>query len=68
MIVGGMTPSRMVISEKAASMAPAADSVWPIIDLLEEIGIDLMRCPKTVESDRCSILSFSGVEVPWALT
>ena len=26
-----------------------------------------MRPPKTVDSDRCSILSFSGVEVPCAL-
>ena len=48
-------------------MAPAADSVWPIIDLLDEIGIWLMRSPKTVDSDICSILSFSGVEVPCAL-
>jgi len=67
-MVGGMTPSRMVISEKAASIAPAAESVWPIMDLLEEIGIDRIRSPNTVDSDRCSILSFSGVEVPWALT
>jgi hypothetical protein len=58
----------MVISEKAASTAPAADSVWPIIDLLEEIGMSRMRSPKTADSDMCSILSFSGVEVPWALT
>ena len=67
-MVGGMTPSRMVISENAASIAPAADSVWPIIDLFDEIGIVRMRSPNTVDSDRCSILSFSGVEVPWALT
>jgi len=62
-----MTPSRMVISEKAASIAPAAESVWPIIDLFDETGMRLMRSPNTVESDRCSILSFSGVEVPCAL-
>jgi hypothetical protein len=68
LIVGGMTPFCMVSSENAASIAPAADSVWPIIDLLDETGIDRVRGPNTVESDRCSILSFSGVEVPCALT
>ena len=40
----------------------------PIIDLLDEIGMVFIRSPNTVDSDRCSILSFSGVEVPWALT
>ena len=28
-------------SENTASTAPAADSVWPIMDLLEEIGTRL---------------------------
>lgn len=42
-MVGGMTPSRMVMNEKAASIAPAADSVWPIIDLLDDTGIERMR-------------------------
>jgi hypothetical protein len=50
-MVGGMTPSRMVISENAASMAPAADSVCPIIDLFDDTGSLRMRSPKTVDSD-----------------
>ena len=54
--------------ENTASTAPAADSVWPIIDLLDEIGSVLTRSPNTVEQPRYSILSFSGVEVPCALT
>ena len=66
-MVGGSTPSSMVLIEKIASMAPAAVSVWPIIDLLELIGTPFMRSPMTASSDIASILSFSGVEVPWAL-
>ena len=37
-MVGGMRWWSSVISVITASTAPAADSVWPIIDLLEEIG------------------------------
>ena len=47
-----------------ASTAPAAVSVWPIIDLFDDIGMLRMRSPNTVETPRHSILSFSGVEVP----
>ncbi len=32
-----------------ASTAPAADSVWPIIDLLDEIGTSLTRSPSTAD-------------------
>jgi len=38
------------------------------MDLLEEIGTPFMRSPNTAETPRYSILSFSGVEVPCALT
>ena len=41
--------------------------VWPIIDLFDEIGTRAMRSPKTAMQPIDSILSFSGVEVPWAL-
>ena len=58
----------MVSSVKTASTAPAAVSVWPIIDLLDEIGIDAARSPNTADAPTHSILSFSGVPVPWALT
>ena len=42
--------------------------VWRLIDLFDEIGTFLTRSPRTVETPRYSILSFSGVEVPCALT
>ena len=51
-----------------ASTAPAADSVCPIIDLFDEIGSVFMRSPNTAEVLIASILSFSGVLVPCALT
>ena len=40
-MVGGMRWCSSVISVITASTAPAADSVCPIIDLLEEIGTSL---------------------------
>ena len=66
-MVGGMRWCSSVSSENTASTAPAAVKVWPIIDLLDEIGMPRMRSPNTAETPRCSILSFSGVEVPCAL-
>jgi hypothetical protein len=68
LIVGGRMPSSIVLIENVASMAPAAVSVWPIIDLFELTGTRFMRSPNTASSDIASILSFSGVPVPWALT
>ena len=56
-----------VSSENAASTAPAAEMVWPIIDLFDDTGICLARSPNTAEIPKYSILSFSGVAVPWAL-
>ena len=47
--------------------APAAQPVWPTIDLFDEIGNRAMRSPNTAVQLMASILSFSGVEVPWAL-
>ena len=63
-----MRPLRMVKSDITASTAPAAVSVWPIMDLLDEIGTDFIRSPITAMQPIDSILSFSGVPVPWALT
>ncbi len=68
LMVGGMRPLAMVRSDSTASTAPAAVSVWPIIDLLDEIGTFSMRSPKTAMQLMASILSFSGVEVPCAFT
>ncbi|MOA64790.1 hypothetical protein D3C78_1909580 [compost metagenome] len=67
MIVGGRVPVSMVCSENTASTAPAAVKVWPIIDLLDDSGMFFRPSPKTASMEPYSILSFSGVEVPWAL-
>ena len=68
LIVGGTQPSRMVRIETIASIAPAAPSVWPIIDLLAVIEIRPAPSPKIVRIAWSSALSPSGVEVAWALT
>ena len=67
LIVGGSNSLLRVRMEKAASTAPAAVRVWPIIDLLELIGIRPARSPNSCWMPKASILSFSGVPVPWAL-
>ncbi len=66
--MGGRRPFAIVMQEITASTAPAAVSVWPIIDLLDEIGTPRIRSPRTAEQPSASILSFSGVPVPCALT
>ena len=50
------------------SMAPAAPSVCPIIDLLAVTGTDAARSPRTVLMAWSSVLSPSGVDVACALT
>ena len=57
----------MASMPSAASMAAAAPRVWPIWDLLAEIGILPRPGPKTARSDATSAASPLGVEVPWAL-
>lgn len=66
-MVGGSVPVNIVCSENTASTAPAAVSVWPIIDLFDDTGIPTSRSPNTADIAPYSILSFSGVEVPCAL-
>ena len=66
-MVGGIRWCSSVSSEKIASTAPAAEMVWPTIDLFDDTGICLARSPNTAEMPRYSILSFSGVAVPCAL-
>ena len=51
-----------------ASIAPAAPSVWPSIDLFAVIEIRSASSPKIVRMAWSSALSPSGVEVAWALT
>src|SRR5213595_454140 len=60
-MVGGIRWCSSVSSENTASTAPAAERVWPTIDLLDDTGICVARSPNTVEIPRYSILSFSGV-------
>ena len=51
-----------------ASIAPAAPSVWPIIDLLAVTATRGAWSPKIVRIAWSSALSPSGVEVAWAFT
>ena len=52
----------------ARPAAPQAPWGWPIIDLVELIGIAAARGPKHFFSAAVSIRSFSSVLVPWRLT
>ena len=51
-----------------ASTAPAAPSRWPIADFVDETGTRCARSPSAALIASVSARSFSGVEVPWALT
>src|SRR5918997_1396942 len=63
-MVGGMRPLAIVRTENTASTAPAAVSVWPTIDLFDEIGTDFMRSPMTATQPIDSILAFSRTSAP----
>ena len=52
----------------AASIAPAAPSVWPIWPLDEETNTSGRWSPKQAFKARVSIASFKGVPVPCAFT
>src|SRR5439155_203102 len=67
-IVGGAIWSRMARTVVASSIAPAAEIVWPIIDLVELMRSRAACGPKTALSAAVSTRSFIGVEVPWAFT
>src|SRR5262249_17975707 len=62
--IGPSRPSRSASQQKAASIAPAAPSVWPTSGLDELVG---GGSPKTRATAEHSIRSFSGVPVPWRL-
>ena len=52
-----------------ASTAPAAPSIWPVMLLVELTTIFRARSsPRAFLMARVSVLSFMGVEVPWAFT
>lgn len=65
--VGGSTPSRSAITQVAASMAPAAPSIWPTCDLVLLIGA-AVRPANRASTALVSALSLVGVPVPWPLT
>src|SRR3954466_2368346 len=66
-MVGGIRWYSSVSSENTASTAPAAEIVCPTIDLFDDTGILGRWSPNTTAGVLYSILSFSGVAVPWGL-
>src|SRR5690606_23672594 len=67
LIVGGAIWSRMASTQKAASMAPAAPSRCPVIDLVEDMEAALAPSPRN-RSTAPSSMPSAMVEVPCALT
>ena len=68
MIVGGTTWSRIASSDAISSTAPAAPSMCPVIDFVEETLIFPAASPNTLAMAVASFESLSGVDVPWAFT
>ena len=66
--VGGRKPRASDSTEATASMAPAAPSVWPTIDLMLDTGTVGARAPRTLLIASVSAASLCGVPVPCALT
>ena len=67
-MVGGRKFSCSASVQITASVAPAAPSMCPVIDLVEETGILYARSsPNTSFRTRVSDASPTGVEVPCAL-
>ena len=60
-------PSRIPRRQKIASIAPAAPSVCPVIDFVDETATSYARFPNVVLIAAVSALSFAWVEVPCAL-
>ena len=68
LIVGGITPVWIALTQVISSTAPAAWIRWPSIDLTLVNGTFGARSPNTRRTAADSILSFSFVPVPCALT
>src|SRR3989441_7422030 len=67
LMVGGTTPVWTTSAHTAASTAPAAPSMCPVIDLVDP-KISLRACaPNTAFTAAVSAASPCGVDVPWAL-
>ena len=65
MIVGGSFSRSIARIDAAASVAPAAPSRCPVIDLVADVGGGWL--PKTLRTALASEASPSSVEVAWAL-
>jgi hypothetical protein len=65
--VGGAIWSRMARAVKAASIAPAAPSRWPVADLVDDMVALPAASPSMRSTAPSSISSPRGVEVPCAL-
>ena len=61
-------PSFTASTLAMASTAPAAPSMWPVMDLVELTISFPAWSPNTFFRAAVSPLSFRGVEVPWAFT
>ncbi len=66
--VGGSSRRAIASTVTSASMAPAAPSVWPCIDLVELTASALACAPKASASDSISMASPSRVPAPCAFT
>src|SRR3954465_5334085 len=66
-IVGGIRPLVIASAHAAPSTAPAAPSIWPVIDLVDETATSCAWSPSTALIATVSDASFNGVEVPCAL-
>ena len=67
LIVGGILPSLIANIDANDSIAPAAPSKWPVIDFVELIFNLYAWSLKTFSIASTSLLSPSGVDVPWTL-
>jgi hypothetical protein len=67
LIVGGTIESREASAQRMNSTAPAAPSMWPVIDLVELTLMRFAASPKTALIALVSLRSLAGVDVPCAL-
>ena len=68
LMVGGRMDSFRAFRQAMASTAPAAPSMWPVMDLVELMVILRARSsPSAFLIASVSMRSFMGVPVPWAL-
>ncbi len=66
-MVGGSTWSRSAMMQATASTAPAPPNVCPVIDFVDEIGVEAAASPMAILIAAVSVASLASVDVPWAL-